>query len=111
MDAGTIIALIVGVLGVAITIVIWLAATRAVNVQKSQEDPDAYFRTVGQDAWASAKRIYDGTIEQLENEVQRQGRQIADQNDEIIRLNREIVRIRNRRAGEDSGPQPAIRDT
>jgi hypothetical protein len=105
MDAGTLIALIVGVIGIAITIVIWVASTRAVNTQRSQESP-AYFRTVDEAAIERASRVYERTIDDLETEITTRRHHEADQNQEIIRLNKELSRAR-RRAGiedEDSGP-------
>jgi hypothetical protein len=110
MDPGTLVALIIGVIGIAITVVIWMASTRAVSTQVTQQDPGSYFRSVDNDAWGRAKTIYEGTIDQLEREVQRQGSQLTDQNDEIIRLNRENIRLRRRSQanGDDSGPMPKV---
>jgi hypothetical protein len=107
MDAGTLIALIVGVIGIAITIVIWVASTRAVNTQRSQESQSpAYFRTVDEAAIERASRVYERTIDDLETEITTRRHHEAEQNQEIIKLNKELSKAR-RRAGiedEDSGP-------
>jgi hypothetical protein len=109
MDAGTLIALIVGVIGLAITIVIWVASTRAVNIQRSQEAPPG-FHTVDEAAIERASRVYERTIDDLEEEVTSRRRHEREQYQEIARLNMELSRAR-RKAGiddDDSGPMAKI---
>lgn len=110
MDPGTLIALIVGVVGVAITIIIWIASTRAVRFQEAQASPAAYLRSVDEDAYERARKIYEGAIDQLESEVIRLNSQIRDFQEEIRHLNSEIIglRGRTRKDFDDSGPQPTI---
>lgn len=109
MDAGVLISIIIAVIGIAITVAIYMGSTRAVKIQQTQEDPDSYFRSVGKEAWSAAQKMYEGTINQLEDAVTRQGVQINEQNEEIIRLNRENIKLRRKISSEDdSGPQPKI---
>jgi predicted RNase H-like nuclease (RuvC/YqgF family) len=109
MDAGTLIALIVGVIGIAITVVIWIASTRAVNTQKAQEAP-GYFRTVDEAAIERASRVYERTIDELEEEIQTRRGHEREQNEEIMRLNRELSRANRKLQAlqEDTGPQPIV---
>lgn len=109
MDPGVLISLIVAVLGVAITIVIWIASTRAVRVQQAETNPAAYLRSVDEDAYERARKIYEGAIDQLESEVVRLNSQVRDLQNEVIRLNSDVVRLRNKNRGlDDSGPIPKV---
>lgn len=116
MDAGVLISIILAVLGIAITVVIWIASTRAVRTTQAQETPGSYLRTVDEDAYRRAREIYEGAIDRAEKENGRLNEQLSFQNDqlttqsaEIMRLNRENVKLRNRMPSDyDSGEQPRI---
>ena len=110
MDPGVVISIILAVLGVAITIVIWIASTRAVRIQQAQAGPSALLRSVDEDAYERARKIYEGAIDQLESEVVRLNDQVRGLQDEVLRLNSEVIRLRgkNPRPLDDSGPQPKI---
>lgn len=110
MDAGTLIAIILAVLGVAITIVIWIASTRAVKLQEAGGSPSAYLRSVDEEAYERARKIYEGAIDQLEREVVRLNGQVREFQVEMVQLNTEVIRLRSkgRRELDDSGPLPKV---
>jgi HAMP domain-containing protein len=105
MDAGVLVSLIVAIIGVAITVVIWLASTRAVRPQSN------ILRSVDEDAYERARKIYEGAIDQLETEVVRLNTQVRELQSETIKLNGELARLRG--LGHHSGdtppdPMPAV---
>jgi hypothetical protein len=110
MDAGTIIAIILGVVGIAITIVIWMASTKAVKIQQAQESPGSLFRSIEESAVERAQKTYEGIIDRQEKEILGLNDQVTGLYAEVLKLNRDNIRLRNRRPGDsdDSGPQAKV---
>jgi hypothetical protein len=110
MDAGTIIAIILGVVGIAITVVIWIASTRAVKSSQAAEGPSSLFRAIEESAVERAQKTYEGVIDRQERELAGLNKQVMDLYTEVIRLNRDNSRLRTKGPGDndDSGPQSKI---
>ena len=106
MDPGVLISLVIGGLGIIISIVIWAASTRAMRTTKAQESPGSYLRALDQDAIARARETYEGTIAAVERDNARKDQAIAAKDLEILRLNRELAKAYRRI--DDSGPQKKI---
>jgi predicted RNase H-like nuclease (RuvC/YqgF family) len=108
MDPTTILTIAIGFLGVAISIVIWLASTHASRVQEHENTPSAYLKQVDMEAYERARKIYEGAIEQLESEITRLQSQLREFQTEVAQLTTEVTRLRSRLRSDDTGPQPKI---
>jgi len=111
LDPGTVLGIGLAIFGTVISIVIWIASTRANNITKSEATPSAYLRRVDDEAFDRARRIYEAAIDQLEEELRRVNTLAQDLQLEVFKLNTELVRIRQRQTHQhDTGPQREVSD-
>jgi hypothetical protein len=111
LDPGTVLGIGLAIFGTVISIVIWIASTRATNITKSEATPSAYLRRVDDEAFDRARRIYEAAIDQLEEELRRVNGMAQELQLEVFKLSTELARIRQTQAyRHDTGPQRAVSD-
>jgi len=111
LDPGTVLGIGLAIIGTVISIVIWIASTRASNITKSEATPSAYLRRIDDEAFDRAKRIYEAAIDQLEEELRRVNTMAQELQLEVFKLSTELVRIRQQQTRRyDTNPQRAVSD-
>ena len=96
MDSSTLLAVSIGLIGIIISIVIWLASTRAAKISEREATPSAYLRKIDEEAYERARKIYEAAITQLESKIERLNKQVHDFQNEVSMLNSEVIRLRRK---------------
>ena len=107
LDPGTVLGVGLAVLGTVISIVIWLASTKAARITAEESSPSAYLQKVDQEAYERARRIYEAAIDQLENELNRVNNMARDLQEQVVKLNIELLNLRAKNLGVSSGLSPS----
>ncbi|MEV6159431.1 hypothetical protein AB0L53_54775 [Nonomuraea sp. NPDC052129] len=89
MDAGVIIAVISGLVGLASAAYTARSASRT-SVAKTEADERVALRQIEAGAYERARQVYEGTLGRMQSEIDRQAAQINTLQRQVSRLSRQV---------------------
>jgi hypothetical protein len=89
MDAGVIVAVVSGIVGLASAIYTARSAART-SAAKTESEERTANRQIEAGAYARAKEFYEGTLAGMQNEIDRQTRRVNVLERQVFRLSKQV---------------------
>lgn len=89
MDAGIIVAVVSGLVGLASAVYTARSAART-SAAKTESDERVATRQIEAGAYARAKEFYEGTLTRMQGEIDRQSKRINTLEGQVSRLTRQV---------------------